>query len=273
MSTNFQNAIIGQIKLLDKINSLTLSTLPHSLLFIGEYGCGKHFICNYIANKFNLELNKLDNNIKQEDIDNIISKPYPCLYVVELDNAIPKFQNTILKLIEEPTAGVFIIGLTSNTNNLLLTLSNRCQKWYFEKYSKEELNQFIKDKSKANLLLSVFDTPGQIIIGQEYPIEEMKNLATNMLDRIGNASVPNTLSISDKLAWKDEKEKFNVEIFLKVLEKTSLEKVICSENKKYLKEFKLISQLRSRLNLCISQQRTFEEFLMQLREVGKDDIA
>ena len=242
MSTNFQNAIIGQIKLLDKINSLTLSTLPHSLLFIGEYGCGKHFICNYIANKFNLELNKLDNNIKQEDIDNIISKPYPCLYVVELDNAIPKFQNTILKLIEEPTAGVFIIGLTSNTNNLLLTLSNRCQKWYFEKYSKEELNQFIKDKSKANLLLSVFDTPGQIIIGQEYPIEEMKNLATNMLDRIGNASVPNTLSISDKLAWKDEKEKFNVEIFLKVLEKRSLEKEICSENKTYLKEFKLISQ-------------------------------
>ena len=64
MPTDFQNAIIGQTKLLNKINKLTLNTLPHSLLFIGEYGCGKHLICNYIANKFNLELNKLDNNVK-----------------------------------------------------------------------------------------------------------------------------------------------------------------------------------------------------------------
>lgn len=273
MSTDFQNAIIGQPKLLEKINNLTLSTLPHSLLFIGEQGCGKHLFCSYITNKFGLELNKLDNNVKQEDIDNILAKPYPCLYVVELDNAIPKFQNTILKLIEEPTAGVFVIGLTSNTNNLLLTLSNRCQKWYFEKYSKEELAQFIKDQNKKELILSIFDTPGQIIVGQEFPIEEMKNLAINMLDRIGNASVPNTLSISDKIAWKNEKDKFHLDTFIKVLEKTSLEKVINNEGKKYLREFKLVNQLRSRLNLCISQQRTFEEFLIQLREVGKDDIA
>ena len=273
MPTDFQNAIIGQTKLLNKINTLTIDSLPHSILMIGDLGCGKHTLCKYIADKFGLEFSTLSNNINNEDVENILLKPYPCLYIVELDNAIPKFQNTILKLIEEPTAGVFIIGLTSNTNNLLLTLSNRCQKWYFEKYSKEELTQFIKDKSKTELLLSIFNTPGQVIEGQEHPIEAIKDLTNNILDRIGNASVPNTLSISDKLAWKDEKEKFNVEIFLKVLEKTSLEKVISSENKKYLREFKVINQLRSRLNLCISQQRTFEEFLIQLREVGKDDIA
>lgn len=273
MPTDFQNAIIGQTKLLNKINAFTIDSLPHSVLMIGDLGCGKHTLCKYIANKFGLEFSILSNNINNEDVENILFKPYPCLYIVELDNAIPKFQNTILKLIEEPTAGVFIIGLTSNTNNLLLTLSNRCQKWYFEKYSKEELSQFIKDKNKIDLLLSIFNTPGQIIIGQEHPIEEMKSLAINMLDRIGNASIPNTLSISDKLAWKDEKDKFNPDIFLQVLEKTSLEKVINSEDKKYLREFKLINQLRSRLNLCISRQRTFEEFLIQLKEVGKDDAT
>ena len=273
MPTDFQNAIIGQTNLLNKINSFTIDSLPHSILIIGDLGCGKHTLCKYIAGKFGLDLQLLDNNIKQEDIENILFNPNPCLYIVELDNAIPKFQNTILKLVEEPTAGVFVVGLTSNTNNLLLTLSNRCQKWYFEKYNKEELTQFIKDKNKTDLLLSVFNTPGQIILGQEHPIEEMKNLAINMLDRIGNASIPNTLSISDKIAWKDEKDKFNLDIFLQVLEKIALEKVINSEDKKYLKEFKLINQLRSRLNLCISCQRTFEEFLIQLKEVGKDDTA
>ena len=52
MSADFQNAIIGQTKLLNKINALNIDSLPHSILMIGDLGCGKHTLCKYIANKF-----------------------------------------------------------------------------------------------------------------------------------------------------------------------------------------------------------------------------
>ena len=59
MPANFQNAIIGQTKLINRINSFTIDSLPHSILMIGDLGCGKHTLCKYIADKFGLEISIL----------------------------------------------------------------------------------------------------------------------------------------------------------------------------------------------------------------------
>ena len=55
--------IIGQDNLLKLINTFTLTTIPRTLLFIGEEGCGKHLFAKYLANKLQLEtinLNELN---------------------------------------------------------------------------------------------------------------------------------------------------------------------------------------------------------------------
>ena len=264
-----KNALIGQTQINNRLANLTLKNLPHSILLIGEEGCGKHTLCKIIADKFDLQLKELDNNINQEDIDNIVFKPYLCLYFINLDNAIPKLQNNLLKFLEEPISNIYIICITSNINNVLPTLSNRCQRWYFEKYAKEELKKFITNSTNEDLILKIFDTPGQIIKGQDHPLQEMENLANTMIDRIAGASVSNILSISDnKIAWKNEQDKFNINIFLKVLEETILEKIKNNDDKKYYNIFHLINNLKSKLNLCISQQQTFEGFLMELKEIS-----
>ena len=46
MLTDYSNEIRGQSNLINKIDSLNLSTFPHSLLLLGEQGCGKHLISN-----------------------------------------------------------------------------------------------------------------------------------------------------------------------------------------------------------------------------------
>ena len=48
--------IIGQDSLISKINNLTLDSFPRSIILVGEKGSGKHLICSYISQKFELDV-------------------------------------------------------------------------------------------------------------------------------------------------------------------------------------------------------------------------
>ncbi len=58
--------------------------------------------------------------------------------------------NCLLKTLEEPTNGVFIL-LTSRLNLLLDTVISRCQTIRFKPYSDKDLRQFIKNSKYNNL--------------------------------------------------------------------------------------------------------------------------
>ena len=51
--------MIGQKKLLEKLNTYDLDKFPRSLLLLGEKGSGKHLICDYVkTNILKLPLNQ-----------------------------------------------------------------------------------------------------------------------------------------------------------------------------------------------------------------------
>ena len=58
--------------------------------------------------------------------------------------------NCLLKTLEEPTNGVFIL-LTSNLNLLIDTIISRCQTIRFKPYSDKELKQFIEKSSDKTI--------------------------------------------------------------------------------------------------------------------------
>ena len=43
--------LVGQERVLDKINNFTLDTFPSSTILLGEDGCGKHTLLSYISAK------------------------------------------------------------------------------------------------------------------------------------------------------------------------------------------------------------------------------
>ena len=61
----------------------------------------------------------------------------PKIYIIDSSTISIKEQNIILKFVEEPLKNSYIIILKNS--KLLPTILNRCQKWKFEAYSKEEL--------------------------------------------------------------------------------------------------------------------------------------
>ena len=76
--------LVGQKKLLNILNSYTLDTLPKTLLFIGEDGCGKRTFAIYLANQLKLELVNITD--KCSDVDLIYYQEYPLnrLYLIDL---------------------------------------------------------------------------------------------------------------------------------------------------------------------------------------------
>ena len=260
--------IVGQEKLLKKVEKSNLDTFPQSLILLGDKGCGKHTLCNFIAQHLNIEMVMLDSKLEKEDIEEIINRPYPTLYIIEATNLSTKFQNSLLKTLEEPFTGSYFIIICENLTSLLPTLVNRCHQWVFQTYNKETLRQFI-NINDDELLLNIATTPGQILEYQEYPLQDIVKLVNNILERITTTSPSTLLTITDRIAFKDEKDKFNLAIFLKVFRYILLDNIKNSNDNKFVLIYNELLGLEKKLNNTISQVRTFENFLIKVWEVSR----
>ena len=270
MFANSKDAIIGQDFILDKIDNYTLDTFPHTLLLEGDVGSGKHSICKYVAEHLGLEYCELLTNADRKDIDDIQFKPYPCLYVVDLTNIILKYQNSILKILEEPPTGAFFICLCTSASLVLPTILNRCIVWKLQRYTADILSKFVKNYSEsgAKIALLAFNTPGKILAYEQEPVEEIYTFANNILDRVTRASLPSVLSIADKIAFKNEKGKYDLALFLEIFKVACGERVTTSNNSVYSNIYKITVDMVSKMNLNIAQSRVFDGFLVRLYEVS-----
>ena len=113
--------LIGQKKLTDRINRLTLDSFPQAIFLYGRRGCGKHFVCNLIAERLGLVLKELDTKITDDLALQIVGEVQPTLYVIDVNQCSPKLQESLLKLIEEPTHQLLCIFINIST---VITLYN-----------------------------------------------------------------------------------------------------------------------------------------------------
>lgn len=211
-----------QEKLYDKVNSYTMDTLPRTILLLGEMGCGKHSLINYIGNKFSLEVEDISDDISLEVIDKITMRGSPKIYVIETAKLTTKSENVILKFLEEPLKNSYIILIAESRRAIIGTVLNRCQVWEFAPYPYEYLRELAPaDISNADHLLRVANTPGKILEYQSYPIADMFSLANKMFSSISSANFANVMTISKYIAFKREKDKYDFDLFLDVLLITS----------------------------------------------------
>ena len=208
-------SIIGQEKICGIIDCHTLDSFPRTIMLVGARGSGKHLICNYIAQKFNLITLDISENLDLEFIDELYNRVEPYLYIIRINEISVKEENTILKFIEEPLLNSYIVLIAETDNGILQTILNRCQIWYLQNYNKDFLRTFLTNDNEY--ILEIANTPGQVKSLCENPFNEMVELADKMITKIEIASIPNTLSLGNKIAWKDEKEKFNLSLFIKIL--------------------------------------------------------
>ena len=256
---------IGQKRISQTIERLDRKSLPRTLLLVGNKGSGRHLICSMISQKLSLELIDITDDISLDKINEINSRVEPFLYIIDTKNITIKEQNVLLKFLEEPLKNAYIIVISTNTS-LLDTVLSRCVVWELERYSKEELSQMYHcDDTKRELLERVVQTPGDVIEYQEQPVEELFQLGNKILDNIGRATIPNTLTLVDKFSFKKDDNKYDVQLFSRVMVWLIRER-IRSNNMAYT-AYTVTSDFCSKCQMkSLNLEHLFSLYLLELRD-------
>ena len=213
--------MIGQLELRNKLMSYNLDTLPHTILLLGEDGCGKHTLSKELADYFGIGLIDITDNINQETIESIYLSAFQTFYLINTSKITERQQNMLLKLIEEPSKLAYILLIGENKLSLLNTILNRCVIFDFKSYSIDELKQFTSEEDTR--LFNLCTTPGQLKSMNLNKMDELYVLCTNILTKLSVARLPSTLNIVNKLNFKDNYDKFEVTVFFRALLQKSLE--------------------------------------------------
>lgn len=136
--------------------------LSHAHLIVGADGIGKSILARKFALKIlnkeidrdyidivNYKVNK--NSFGVDDvraiIDEVMKKPYEgdkkVIIIHDGNKLTIQAQNALLKTIEEPPKGVYIIILTDSIDVMLDTIKSRCQIYKLTHLSKDEISLYI----------------------------------------------------------------------------------------------------------------------------------
>ena len=260
--------IIGQEKICNLIDNSTLDNFPRSLMLVGGKGSGKHLICNYIAEKFDLVSVDLTDTLDLETIEEIYNRGEPYIYDIRINEISVKEENTILKFLEEPLKNSFIVLTAETDNGILQTILNRCQIWYLQNYKRDYLKSFLTTGNE--FILDIAQTPGQVMELNECSFDGMIELADKIIDKISIASISNTLTISNKIGFKNEKDTFDGKLFIDVLICRLRDRWINCSDTKIVDAYQLTNDLKKQLSIKnLDYKSLFEKYLIELRHLMK----
>jgi DNA polymerase-3 subunit delta' len=158
--------IIGHKSIVDSINNRELNdSFSHANLIVGNDGIGKSIIAKYMSNRIikrNDDSDCVDivkyypssASFGVDDVRNIINevnkKPYEgdkkVLILYKCDKLTIQAQNALLKTIEEPPKGVYLILLSDSLETILDTIKSRCQVYKLTPLNKEDILSYIEEK-------------------------------------------------------------------------------------------------------------------------------
>ena len=223
----FENIINGFMKRADK------DTLSHAHIISGPEGIGKSIVARMFAMKIlgkteehnyadiiHYKSNKASLGIDEvrKIIEEVSKKPYEgdkkVIIIHGGDKLTIQAQNAMLKTIEEPPKGVYIILLTESLELLLDTIKSRCQVYKLTPLSKEDMIKYISksgetDKNKISAALAYAEgIPGKAdrLINDE-SLDKLRDLIMGLLNQVNNKNESLVLEYENILSkYKTEKD-------------------------------------------------------------------
>ena len=257
--------MIGQEKILNKLKSYTINTLPKNLLFLGPYGSGKHTIAREVAKYYGVDIIELSvANFEDEKLIEYQQDTLDKLYVIDLDTFLLTQQNKFLKFIEEPGLHVFIVLTASSENSVLPTILNRCIKYRIEDYTIDQLKQIRNFKDEK--IYQICKTPLQLIKANEVQIAQLAGMCSNIINNISNVDISQVLRISNNINYAEDYNKFDFDLFFSTLQYTSYMDFIATKNLNSYKIYIFTAQyLQKLLYKNISKESFLLGYLSELK--------
>ena len=224
------NIILKNLK--KRIESKEIS---HAHIISGEDGIGKSKLakilaCNILGVREDRDYVDIINYRTKKNsfgvdevrgvIEEVNKKPYEgdkkVIIIYECNKLTVQAQNALLKTIEEPPAGVFILLLCESLELILDTIKSRCEIHKLTPMSKEDIREYIITTSndeysndEINAAISYSEgIPGKAdAFLKDNNLKEMRNILVDLLYKVVKGNIDNLLEFENKLLpYKDKKE-------------------------------------------------------------------
>ena len=277
--------MIGQTKTVEQINSLIeQNKFPRFTVICGPKGSGKKTLAKYIGRQLPdcttivLEDNKID-TVRMVVEDSRKNRGRPTLYVIpDADVMSVNAKNAILKLAEEPPEGTYLIMTLVNEYAMFATIMSRAYKISISSYKPYELREY----ALGTIGMSVQDydrvadfceVPGDIDNLSKCDIHKFLDFLELVIDNIAEVEGANAFKIGDKLALKDEEDKFDLALFWRAFTVVCFRRgVSMSYVKDYLSAIRVTgNHLRNLRATGINKQMEFDRWVLDIREIWLDD--
>lgn len=144
------------------------------------------------------------------------------IYLLEnIDDATPEAMNSLLKMLEEPTDGIYAILTCENQNRVLPTIQSRTQIIHFRAISQSALSQSLvsdgMNQEDANILSSIYDSVTKIKEIEEGELyHPLKTEALNFVEDYFTKK-ENLLINAQTHVFKEHNDKQEIQFFLDIL--------------------------------------------------------
>lgn len=262
--------MVGQARLISEIEGNQLSELPHSILLIGEPGCGKHTLAQELGDHYRIGVVDITDSLTLDTIQGIYVEPFPHFYVVDMNKVNERGQNVLLKFLEEPCRNAYILLLATSRSILLDTVANRCVPYEFQPYTRNELLQFLDFEENVEILLEYCHTPGQVLKADAKSLPDLVALCDNIIANIGKARYPNIFRIPDRIDVEDKGEGFDPFLFHNVLMSRLMDAYCRSQDGRLFRMYDEVSKSLKALNcLKYNKRSLLDSLVIALWGIGR----
>ena len=269
--------MIGQRYLLERINGqIEHGRFPRFAIFIGEKGSGKKCLAGVIADYLKYPISFVDTKVDsiREVIDTAYKVDTPIIYVIaDCDNMSGAAANALLKVTEEPPRNAYFILTCENEENLLQTIRSRGVTYMLEPYSYEDKCDFLETQEKrisdedTEFILGIASNIGDIKQLLDIDVGAFKDYVDLVVDNIAKVPGSNAFKISEKIATKDEPDKYNLKLFWRAFSSICVDRMTRDDDAlKYAVAVAITGDAIQQLSIKgINKQMLFDAWILDMR--------
>lgn len=243
---------------------------PQFIVLNGEVGSGRSTIIDLIKHKFKYQVVLCGTSV--EEVRNIVTLSYrisdPTFYIFYSGDKLSlSSKNALLKVVEEPPQNAFFIMRTEN--GIIETLKNRSFYYEMQPYEFDDLKSYFVKEGKQELFNhygKICKNIGQIKVFLNSPYDEIIDYCNKIVEVINQVSQGNIFNIPNKLKLGEDLEKWDVILFINVLEWVLSNKYFETKDDKYFQAIFRLNGVKSQLKIVgVNKQSVFDNFLLGLK--------
>lgn len=226
-----QNKIPHAFLLVGNNTKVPLNYLAMSLICDETLACEKCNDCRKVLeNKYGdiIRYDGKETSIKKGDIEYIQDtfkksslEGKAKIYIIEnIESATKEAMNTLLKMLEEPTSGIYAIFTTNNISRVLPTILSRCQVIDIKPDSKEVIYKALiksnipEEAAKILIYLSASEEEAKNLYDERF--EYMQTEVINFIEDLYTKRMNLIINVQTNLL-KNYKERDDIKLFLNML--------------------------------------------------------